>query len=238
MQKLISHRKRREEVPGLFDWVHDRPINMAASRNFCGDFFEEATAVITGGHRLRTDCQFEICPDVRLPLHTRVEDSETYAESKCIGMNDSAIVYTHRLEKDRRFRDELKQELFYFFWRHSVAVQSCSYLFELREALSRDIQGLCVMPLSALEKCLEGRPTRLLNTHTKTPAGKRLGYGTNGYGQGWSIPCKHLAAACERPVYDAYCDVVYGYATNNFEIHLEKSVPSAIFRQLRSQPKL
>lgn len=182
----ISQQKRRSNTPGQTLWphleLHDRPCNMAASRNFCGDFFEEATAVVFGGMRLVTDSQCDVCPDIKLV------GLNHYGEVKCIGNNGSAIIYEHRRTKDLEFISRNGVTLEYFFWRHQTSVNDYRYVGVLRESLARTVSDLVRIPATVVHAYLADKPTRVLNTKTKTDSGQRLGYGTNGYGKGWSIP--------------------------------------------------
>ncbi len=87
--------------------------------------------------------------------------------------------------------------LYYFFWRHHFAVQTASTVSTIRAGLADKASDLVIMRLDFITQLLTGLKTRTLNTKTKTPAGKRLGYGTNGYGMGWSIPYRRLMDMCE-----------------------------------------
>jgi hypothetical protein len=163
---------------------------MAASRNACGDFFEEATAQLLRGARMATDCRCEVCPDVSY--------CAGYAESKSVGLNGAVIIYTHRREKDLQFMRENKCSLLYAIWHHSFPVKDAHFEEELRDGLARTMESVILLPAQVLHALLLPLPTRVLNTRPTSGGGNRLGYGTNGYGTGWSVKLATLARLAKR----------------------------------------
>lgn len=79
----------------LGEFNEDLRLNVPGCRTWIGDFFEAATAAITGGVRLKTDCSADICPDIKI-------SDRLYIESKSVGINGSLIIFN----SDRRPADQ------------------------------------------------------------------------------------------------------------------------------------
>lgn len=186
----------------LWDWVGDRPLHtMAQSRTFCGDFFEEATAVLTTASRLKT-VNDHVCPDLRL-------SRSVYFEVKSVGRSNDGIVYQHRLVKERTMIEKEAADIHYVFWRHKASVKEHDSLHKLRAALVEHLIEVIMIDHTTLHAMLVNRPTKMMNYSNRTAKGDLLGYGINGYGIGWSIRMNELRALADvctitRPL------VVYG----------------------------
>jgi hypothetical protein len=166
--------------------------SIAAVRNWAGDFFEEATHALTGAVRLKTDGSCDVCPDLKLR-------DKVYLESKCVGQSQSAIIYDHRFARDEKLVAHEGGEMFYCFWHHDLECNGCRTLFELRAGLATHVETLIVVKLEQLAALLKTRPIRTLNASYETRTGIPLGYGSNGYGRGWSFPLSLLVPLCSLP---------------------------------------
>lgn len=166
-------------------WM-DRPIaSMAQTRNLCGRFFELLTVAVFRNSQLhKTDSRCDYCPDVSCSLG--------YVESKSVGQTGQIIVYRHRLLKDQR----LEVPLYYCIWRHCLRVAGYRWQMDLWQGLAESIDSAVLLPLATLHMELLRTPLRILNRGRKTPDGHRLGYGSNGYGKGYSVPYATLRRRC------------------------------------------
>ncbi len=186
--------KRRDPQSVLFD--SRGVVTLGAARYHIGDFFEGVTAKWLRAVQLKTDGRFDICPDI----WDRLDDA--YIECKSIGLSGTSILYDIRIEKDRKLVDMIAQEkkrLRYVFWRHTLAINqqlaASRALVDLQDALRRSIVQVCVVDFADLESLCHSLPTRVLNTaqiQSGENKGDRLGYGSKGYGRGWSIPYSRL----------------------------------------------
>lgn len=158
-----------------------QPLRIASSRNFCGDFFEEATAVLFGGKRIRTDGTKEVCPDIFL-------GDGRYLEAKSVGCSGAFLVYESRLAKDEAFIAAHGAELSYVLWRHRYKLVEGTTLADLRDGCARTTVEAMIIPLAVLAPILHAAPIIVLNK-----AQKRRGYGAKGYNNGWRMPYNVLA---------------------------------------------
>lgn len=158
------------------------------ARYLTGDFFEEATATVSGAVRLKTDSRC-YCPDLRW-------DESIYFETKAIGKSNRAIIYDHRLEKDRVYCRRKRISMYYWFWRHTHSVLQSPDHRHLQSSLGQSIVEIFVVSLGVVEHIVSTIPLKILNTggtiKTGPNAGQRLGYGGKGYGKGWSLPVTEL----------------------------------------------
>lgn len=159
----------------------DRVCTVAACRNYMGDAFEELTAIITGGTRLKTDSTKDVCPDIKI-------DERTFLESKSIGCSGAVIVYESRLAKDLAFAESHGIELFYVLWRHGCKIAEGVRLGDLRTEAMNRVKGVIIIPLSDLKSILSDLPVTVLNAKHKA-----RGYGSMGYNNGWRVPYSRIS---------------------------------------------
>jgi hypothetical protein len=207
----ICRQTRKQPPPSFLDWT-DRPINVAACRNYAGDFAEELTAEVTGARRLATDCRFDLCPDLEW-------DKTTFIESKSVGVSGQSIVYKWRMEKDLEAALTGDHRLYYMIWHHKANVNRVKYLNDLRTLMAVNINFGILLPLADLYEEVSKRPIKTLNAkHAKDTHGKLMGYGTNGYGDGWSVPLSCLKARCAVS-YTAPRTIVYGNHVDPVQVY-------------------
>lgn len=182
----VSHRKSSEVQ--LTFWAVDKPLHKSAqTRNVCGDFAEEATAVLVGGRRHRTDGTCDYCPDVSVGHPPR-----WFVESKSVGRTGHAIIYAHRLNKDVLFQADTRIPFCYAFWRHRVSACDFDTVSKLHDALALGLTDCVVLTLGEIERLTKNMSTRMLNYKAVTPVGKRNGYFK--YGEGYSLTYRTLLA--------------------------------------------
>lgn len=194
-------------------------LSTGAARSWVGDFFEELTAGVTGATRLKTDCNADICPDLRFT-------PDTFFECKGIGQSGQAIMYKRRFEKDRRFIDTNDTEIFYWFWRHKAAVLDSETIGDLRRALAAGVYAVAVISRGTLESIISARPLRRINSKYTT-AGKRNGYGSDNYGTGWTIPLSRIFEKCAAA--GSVGGSAFGLAAR-FAAFTDGQTPSGIWR--------
>jgi hypothetical protein len=138
--KQVSGQKAVDAQSTLWDWVGDRPLpSQAMARPFVGDFFEEATRILMGAVRLKTDAT-KTCPDNQIP-------SGEYIECKSVGNSGNSLLYDHRIEKYDTFM-AAGNRLYYVLWRHTCPATKYKTLYALREALSRAITHVMIVEAS------------------------------------------------------------------------------------------
>jgi len=137
----------------LWDWVNDVPMkSQAQARPYVGDFFEEATAKLMDGFRLKTDAGAEICPDILLR-------DGWYVECKSVGLSNTSVMYDHRILKYDRFIRE-GNKLLYAFWRHKASCAAVTSRNDLWKMLSENTTGVVVVPAWIVHKALWAAPQR------------------------------------------------------------------------------
>lgn len=163
--------------------------SMAQTRNHCGEFAEELSAIVLGAERCKTDGTADYCPDLR-------RGESQFIECKSVGRNGSAIIYKGRREKDRWFNFG-NRDLYYVFWRHRLSIDGIKDVDELRRQWAETVTEGVLIDFGTVDRLLEARPLRMLNKHYSR-ADKPLGYGcrSKGYGDGWSVPYAILRDAC------------------------------------------
>jgi len=157
-----------------------RLLNHGSCRHFTGDYFELATLGVAGGQRLRTNSQYATCPDI----HWR---DKICFECKSVGNTRSAILYEVRIERDRKFVAR-GYELYYWFWRHKHSPGKELLISELNAGLANNLVEVIVVPFAFLDRWIAGRPVKVMNTGQVSKRGKKVGWGSAGYGMGWSLP--------------------------------------------------
>ena len=153
-----------------------------------GDFFEQATAMLSGGERLKTDSRCVTCPDVRFT-------EKTFFESKSVGKTGAAIIYKTRLRRDKQFCNK-GRELLYWCWCHRYRVGDAKSLAELHAGLAGELLDVLVFRFDHLyAACRHVEPKLLNNAYSKS--GKRLGWGSRGYGWGWNVSMRAWRTASQ-----------------------------------------
>lgn len=143
----------KQDQTRLWDWVGDRDLpSQAMARPFVGDFFEEATRVLSGGVRLKTETD-SLCPDLLLP-------NGFFCEVKSVGNSRQSLLYEHRIEKYERLMRQGKK-LLYVFWLHNCRSTDYKTLFTLREALARSVVSVAVVPAKVVYKAAKKGTSRL-----------------------------------------------------------------------------
>jgi len=155
-------------------------LNHGACRHFAGDFYELATVALVGGQRLRTNSQYATCPDIQWR-------DEICFECKSVGNTNSAILYEIRVQRDIEFVQRGYQ-LYYWFWHHRHQVAQSQLISELNRGLAENIREVVVIPFDAMARWLRGRPVKVMNTGQVSSRGKKVGWGSRGYGMGWGVP--------------------------------------------------
>jgi hypothetical protein len=172
-------------------WEPDKPfISMAQTRNWSGDFFEEATGRLVAGVRLKTHGGAEVCPDVRV-------GDNVFVESKGAGKNGAVIVYDARMAKDIHWTAERGASLFYCIWHHNAdCITDKPSMRELRRKLAISVRYVLLIPLADLAARCVPEKKRVINSK---PARKGQGFGGRGYRDGWSMRLADFRAGCGEP---------------------------------------
>lgn len=195
--------RRRPDQGTLFD-VDPLLTSTGAARSWVGDFFEEATAVLTGATRLRTDGRLPWCPDLQF-------SARHFLESKAVGQSGQMIVYEGRANKDADNLRRRRARLTYVIWRHRFRTTTATSHGELRRGLAEGVEYVLLIDFAELHAILRKIPPRKVNT-VYTIAGRRNGYGSEskGYGIGWTISLRSLIPGAWRPESSLFRLEVYG----------------------------
>lgn len=167
-----------------------RQVSHATSRNLAGDFFEEATAAVTGGRRLKVDSSKPWCPDVALP------GDKLLCESKGCGRSNQALLFHRRLEKDLQYVAEHDVTLTYWLWSHSYRVTDASSRRELQDGLMQSIRAVYVAPLPWLQEYCRTAKLEVINNGVRSE--EIYGCRSVGYGHGFKVKIKDVAAAAKH----------------------------------------
>lgn len=210
----ISSARIPKRQPSLFSELdgEDRSLPVAASRNAMGDFFEELTAQVIGGERLKTDSRCDICPDLQI-------EEGVFAESKSIGCSRSVIVYDSRLEKDLRFASVTGSDLYYILWNHTCRVRDGMTLRELRDSAAYSVRSVTIVSLGTLALMLKSTPIVTLNTKHQT-----RGNGSPGYRQGYRVNLRKVQAEMIESKIPITHPMVYGRRVSAFSIYHDPSL--------------
>lgn len=157
--KISAIKPPREAQQTLWPSIGDRPLTMAATRNYCGEFYEEATCNMFGADRHKTDGTADICPDLSIGNH--------YLECKSIGLTRQGLIYSQRLEHDRWLLAD-GGKLSYVFWIHNVEAGKCSTLWELRDQLAVGAVEVLVIPFEEIEAACRMIPGKVMNYRAAT----------------------------------------------------------------------
>lgn len=136
---LIAGVKSDHVTVPLWPWVGDREItSYAMARPYIGAFYEEATAVLFGAKRLKTEAE-KICPDLLTP-------KGNYVECKSIGRHGDSLLFEHRIDKYQVFM-AAGNRLYYVLWRHQFHFQEAPMqLFAMRAQLAAATKAAAVVP--------------------------------------------------------------------------------------------
>lgn len=166
--------------PLLFAQGSDRTFSsMAQTRNYVGEFFERLTENLTGALRMKTDCNADICPDLKF-------NDDQFFECKAIGKSGAVIVYTLRVENDAKFVSTGRR-LHYWLWNHSASPGKTKTLYELHAELAVSVRNLCIIDFDSLHAIIKSFPEKILNPKKQCPKGERSGYGAERYKVGYSV---------------------------------------------------
>lgn len=164
-----------------------------AARSWVGDFFEQLTASLTSGLRLKTDSGCDICPDILLQAGGMGSPAR-FAECKAVGQSGQAIMYKCRFEKDRRAIEENGLQIYYFFWRHRSPVLASETINHLRGALAGSIERVGIISRQTLEEILANRQPRRINSQYQKNGPQNYAK----YGEGWAFPIAEVFARCQQ----------------------------------------
>lgn len=154
----------------------DIELKPLAARYYTGDFFEELTAAVTHGTRLRTDSRADICPDVQL-------GNGLFVEVKSLGKNGSVIFYEDRHTNAAKFVEQSPMVL--FLWHHKASVDEHVTLSGLQRALASGIRSLTIVDWDSFSTLLQGRKSREF-------------FKTGKCRKGWTLPIAKIhAERCE-----------------------------------------
>lgn len=155
-----------------------------------GEFFEDATAAVSGAVRHRTSGVAEYCPDLRY-------DDATYFEVKGCGQSSQVILYQCRMQKDELFVREHNVALIYWLWCHKFPVLQAKTFNELGGGLSGAATQLLIVHRDVLCGIVKQMEPRVVNSGA-TKGGRRLGYGLKGYGTGWTVRTSVIRQQCRQ----------------------------------------
>jgi hypothetical protein len=218
----------RERQGVLFE--HEAEINHHSARNWAGDFFEQATTILSGGVRHKDAANFAICPDVSW-------GDDVLFESKGVGRSNESIVYAGRLKKDRALVDASGRDLYYWFWRHRHRTKESRTKDELRRSLAENFRQLIIVDLWQVEQYCWSREIKTLNTGY-TKAGHPLKYGASdkGYGLGWGVSMKAMLALCELRMVVPEIQV-HGVPFRNIEVYTSRPEQARFIMSFGDDPK-
>jgi hypothetical protein len=167
-------RFKAEHQPRLFA----EPIgNHGHVRVLLGDIAERLTAKFFNGHRYRTDCRSDYCPDVTA--------GGQFFEVKTVGKTNHTFIYEGRLKKDRKFYDA-GNSLSYVLWQHRSLTRICLDVFELECLFLATLIRVLVVPFQFIEQAALMSPVTKLNS--------KYGHSNTNptYGAGYRIPISRV----------------------------------------------
>lgn len=189
------------------------PISsMAQTRNHCGEFAEQLTAIVVGGHRLKTDSRADYCPDILC-------GASTYVECKSVGRNGYGFVFEGRRAKDQSFNADGRQ-LLYLFWRHRMKTEGIGDVDELRRQWCASVKLGILVPFALVDDLLTSRPLKRFNVEVDAK-GRRLGYGqeSKGYSNGRTLPLSLVSARCNVTAWLPSVELDERSAVTGVQIH-------------------
>jgi hypothetical protein len=201
--------RQKDTQTYLFDW--DTPLKgPPACRAWVGDFFEEATAEISGAKRLKTNSKIRWCPDLKW--------QDVFFETKSVGESNQVIIYEGRLKKDIDNLAKRKAKFYYWIWRHRLQIKGLKTLKELRSNLAISVKSLLVVDFEVICDILKDRPVRPVLGKQSTKKGIRLGYGSNDYGSGWTLSLGYILERTQPLNHLVFPPKVYGFDIPTFEV--------------------
>lgn len=178
----------------LWDLEDPRIRHSAQTRNLCGDFFEQATAALTGAVRHRTDSTADVCPDLSW-------NGSAFFESKSIGRTACSIVYLRRIANDDRFRKRYPERpLYYWLWHHTAKATEATTKAELRLDLAMTLCHCIVLPFTVIRDYVRKCPLKTLNQVLHDKHAGKTGYNTRTYGRGWNVRLTKFAELCTTEI--------------------------------------
>lgn len=199
MTSRLPRRRSRYRQLALFLDPNQKQISYWTSR--VGDFFEEASARLTKGHRYQTDSECDYCPDVGVT-------KTAFIESKASGRGARVIVYEERIKRERAWCKSNGCSITYHIWRHRTYTRTCSTEDELNASLALTTTQLLVLDLEDLHEVLLNTPSKVINR------GNAIGWQ-----RGWVFPFKTLLALAEDPPVTRPRLKVLGHTIHNLQIH-------------------
>lgn len=143
--------------------------------NVVGDFFEEATAVLSRGRRFVTDSGCEYCPDVSVNGH------RLFVESKASGRGNRIILYSSRLKREDEWAVNNRATIEYYIWRHKFYSRLYDTDEAARAGLAASTYEVVIVPMAILHKLAKESPAKPINRK-----------GPEGYVYGWQLPVRNL----------------------------------------------
>lgn len=159
-------------------------LSEGTRRTHAGDFFEEATARITGKSRLRTSSDCDIAPDIRW-------DAKTLFEVKSVGRGKTVAIFEQRLQKDRDFMEASGEQLVYWFWHHTTKTKEAETPQGLRKLLVANFQELWVVSAATIHAALLALPVKKTRTR-----GKSNGWGSEKYAEYRNLHLRMFTDCC------------------------------------------
>ncbi len=195
----------------LWDWVGNIEFtSWAQHRNATGDFVEELAKSLFGGHRMTTDGQADICPDIELT-------KRDYIETKSIGRGKAGILYEHILDRGRRFVRRNKCRLWYVLAIHTLKAKDHADLFTLRRHMAASIDRIIVVPFNEIVRVTEALPLEVLNYRAAPRNGEQDA--PEREMPGWKLPVRQLKAWSTGQPRFAFDLKVYGNPAGGFPIY-------------------
>lgn len=182
----LPGRRDRSVQLRLFDCEPN--LTPGLSRFIVGEFYEEVSAAVCGGDRLRTNSAADICPDVVC--------GGTYIESKAVGRSGALTLYAARVQRMQQFVDG-GNSLVLFLWRHQCKVTKANKPTELCQCLAKATTELAVVTLADVLNAVKDKPPRVVCTD-KTRGSNGEGVAGSGLQHlGWRVPYSRLTATAK-----------------------------------------
>jgi hypothetical protein len=132
----------------------------AAVRTLVGAYFEEATRKLFGAERHQIDSTADVCPDFSVAGRAR-----SFLEVKSVGRGRQALIYSKRLENDRRLMRS-GAALTYVFWIHDVEATRYTSREALYAALAAGVDRVLVIPAGRILAACRKLTPRVMNYRT------------------------------------------------------------------------
>jgi hypothetical protein len=152
---IISRRRVVLDQQTIGPWAGDKPLlHASATRHYVGNFFEEATRILTGAMPHVTDGQADICPDFS-------HGDRSFLEVKSVSTT-SVYLFKHRIQADRRLVRSTGGRLTYVYWLHHAPAAQAKTLHDLYAMLAGSIDQVLAIPFKRLSRFLRKQPEILL----------------------------------------------------------------------------